>query len=140
MTLTDTSATYEGKAAGMSLHKEVDVDSVPVPGSLESGAFTAKVTLTAEFGEEPMLGGYINGFEGSAVDEDWRVTLVKKELTTTGEAILADGTTTTTSHVGGGVWTAQGYGDANARPTGFFGGFNAHFTDGHAAGAYATRK
>ena len=26
------------------------------------------------------------------------------------------------------------------RPTGIFGGFNAHFTDGHAAGAYATRK
>ena len=28
---------------------------------------------------------------------------------------------------------------ATQRPTGIFGAFNAHFSDGHAAGAYATR-
>ena len=38
-----------------------------------------------------------------------------------------------------GEWTAQAYGAESERPTGIFGGFNAHFSDGHAAGAYATR-
>ena len=48
--LLDKSATYEGTAAGMSLHKDVDGNGDPVPGTLESGAFTADVTLTATFG------------------------------------------------------------------------------------------
>ena len=61
----------------MSLHKDVDGNGAPVPGSLQSGAFTADVTLTATFGMSPTLGGYINGFEGDAVDPDWRVTLVQ---------------------------------------------------------------
>ena len=75
--LLDKSATYEGTAAGMSLHKEVDGDGGVVPGTLQSGAFTADVTLTATFGASPLLGGYINGFKGNAVDPDWRVTLVE---------------------------------------------------------------
>ena len=134
--LTDTSATYEGTAAGMSLHKEVDGDGVAVPGTLQSGAFTADVTLTANFGGTPTLGGYINGFEGNAVDPDWRVTLVQGGFTTA--ATLTDGTTTASAD--NGVWSAQGYGTSGERPTGIFGGFNAHFSDGHAAGAFATRK
>ena len=80
-TLLDKSATYEGTAAGMSLHKEVDGDGDVVPGTLQSGAFTADVTLTAKFGvDAPMLGGYINGFKGYAVDPDWRVTLVRRHV------------------------------------------------------------
>ena len=39
-----------------------------------------------------------------------------------------------------GAWTARAYGETDQRPAGILGGFNAHFTDGHAAGAYATRK
>ena len=41
-------------------------------------------------------------------------------------------------------WAAQGYGPApcrrheRQRPDGFIGNFNAHFTDGHAAGAFVT--
>ena len=135
-TLRDTSATYEGTAAGMSLHKEVDGDGAAVEGTLQSGAFTADVTLTAKFGTAPTLGGYINGFEGNAVDPDWRVTLVEGGFV---DATLADDSTTTASGQDG-EWTATGYGVAGERPTGIFGGFNAHFTDGHAAGAYATRK
>ena len=130
------SATYEGTAAGMSLHNDVDGDGAPVPGSLESGAFTADVTLTAKFQTIPTLGGYINGFEGDAVDPDWRVTLREGAFPL---AELATGSRTTASGQDGG-WTATGYGVATERPTGIFGGFNAHFTDGHAAGAYATRK
>ena len=135
-TLLDESATYEGTAAGMSFHKEVDGDGAPVPGSLESGAFTADVTLTAKFQATPMLGGYINGFEGDAVDPDWRVMLLEGAFEA---ATLIGGTTTASGQDG--VWSATGYGgDIAARPTGISGGFNAHFTDGHAAGAYATRK
>ena len=50
-----------------------------------------------------------------------------------------------------GAWTAQGYGPVQQtdggngdpvkhRPEGFFGRFNANFSDGAAAGAYATRN
>ena len=134
-TLLDKSATYEGTAAGMSLHKEVDGDGAVVPGTLQSGAFTADVTLTAKFQTTPTLSGYINGFEGNAVDPDWRVMLLEDEFTT---ATLTEGTTTASAQ--NGEWSATGYGVADERPTGIFGGFNAHFTDGHAAGAYATRK
>ena len=74
----------------MSLHKEVDGDGGVVPGTLQSGAFTADVTLTATFGTFPLLGGYINGFKGNAVDPDWRVTLVEGAFTA---AALADPTT-----------------------------------------------
>ena len=37
----------------MSLHKEVDGDGVAVPGTIQSGAFTADVTLTGEFRGHP---------------------------------------------------------------------------------------
>ena len=39
-----------------------------------------------------------------------------------------------------GDWTSDAYGAGTDRPVGIFGSFNAHFSDGHAAGAYATRK
>ena len=35
---------------------------------------------------------------------------------------------------------SSAYGAADVRPAGIFGGFEAHFTDGHASGVYATRK
>ena len=59
------------------------------------------------------------------------------------DATLGDGNGMvgmTTASGDDGLWSATGYGAMGARPTGIFGGFNAHFTDGHAAGAYATRK
>ena len=136
-TLVDKSATYEGTAAGMSLHKEVDGNGAVMPGTRQSGAFTADVTLTATFGQSPELGGYINGFKGDAVDPDWRVTLVEKALVADLATVEAG---TTTASAQDGEWSARGYGAEDERPTGFFGGFNAHFTDGDAAGAYATRK
>ena len=116
-TLLDKSATYEGTAAGMSLHKEVDGNGDPVPGSLESGAFTADVTLTARFHlDSPTLGGHINGFEGDAVDPDWRVTLVEGAFTDA--TLTGGGTTRTTGHEVDGEWSANSYGDANERTDG----------------------
>ncbi len=138
-TLTDTSATYRGMAVGMSLHKEIDAQGNAVKGSLSSGAFTANVTLTAKFGTSPMLGGMINGFSsvngGSNVDSAWSVKLPDTAFT---GAALTGGVADASGQDG--IWNATGYGTSGERPMGIFGDFNAHFTDGHAAGAYATRK
>lgn len=137
--LTDAEATYRGNAVGMSLHKEIDAQGNAVKGSLSSGAFTANVTLTAKFGSSPMLGGMINGFSsvngGSNVDSAWSVKLPDTAFSS---AALTGGTADASGQDG--VWTATGYGASGERPMGIFGDFNAHFTDGHAAGAYATRK
>ena len=140
MMLTDTSATYEGTAAGMSLHKEVDGDGAAVPGTIQSGAFTADVTLTAQFSVEPadqLLGGTVDNFQGNAVDPLWTVRFDRTAVDTTG-AVAAGRTDASGDRDG--IWTADSYGAIDARPVGIFGGFNAHFLDGHAAGVYATRK
>ena len=135
----DDSATYNGKAAGMSVYK---TDNAAGDGQdINSGRFTADVTLNAEFGiatrTAAMIGGTIDGFDGGyAANDEWSVRLVEVELKADGAP--STGKTVTASDDG--VWSAAAYGgDAAARPAGVFGTFNAHFLDGHAAGAYATR-
>ena len=135
--LTDTSATYNGPAAGMSLHKEFDGQGAIVPGSLQSAAFTADVKLTVTFGSAPTLGGTVSNFQGGATDPDWSVVLLNRGFV---GSFDSDDAGTTTASGQDGEWTAQAFGPIDGRPTGVFGGFNAHFSDGHAAGAYATRK
>lgn len=131
--LTDTSADYSGSAVGMSVLKTTNAGGDGQ--DIASGRFTADVSLTAEFGATAMLSGHIDGFEGSAVNENWRVTLVRRAIGTG----FTDGVASSSGV--NGVWVADSYGPASgARPTGIFGGFNAHFLDGHAAGAYSTRK
>ena len=132
------SATYKGPAVGMSLHKTVDEDGEIA--SIYSGAFTAAVELTLRFSDTPAdvtLGGTIDGFqtesEGMNVDSDWTVELERRTFAGT----LPDARTVATGRDG--EWSATAYGVDGERPTGIFGGFNAHFSDGHAAGAYATR-
>ena len=130
--LTESSASYAGKAAGMSVHMTFDDQGART--GISSGAFTADVSLTARFGASPTVSGTVSGFEGDAVDAGWSVEL--------GEAVLSGsieaGETRETGQAG--AWTARAYGETDQRPAGILGGFNAHFTDGHAAGAYATRK
>ena len=130
--LTDTEATYSGSAVGMSVRK---MPNAAGDGQdIDSGRFTAEVDLTAEFGATAMLKGMIHSFQGSAVG-DWTVTLVRRAIGTG----FTDGVASASGRDG--VWVADSYGPATgARPTGIFGGFNAHFLDGHAAGAYSTRK
>ena len=132
----DDTASYSGAAAGMSVYK---TDNAAGDGQdINSGRFTANVSLTATFGASPMIGGTISGFGGSAVNENWRVTLEDATLAAGG---TETGNAPTVATGRDGVWSNQAYGgDADARPTGVFGGFTAHFSDGHAAGAYATRK
>ena len=139
----DVTARYSGKAAGVSTRGDA------------SGHFTANVNLMAKFGEavtDSSLSGAISGFQGNAVNPNWRITLNESDLTA--DAALATAGTDGIAYggAGQGVWTAQGYGPApidpdgsgpqtaqNQRPEGFFGTFNANFTDGMAAGAYTTR-
>ena len=136
----DGTATYSGKAAGRSVHSVTNTDGKVL--SSESGRFEANVKLTATFGAgtNAKLKGTVDGFTSSdnpgAVDPNWKVTLDEKEGVT--GALFSDGVAKASGQAG--VWSATSYGESGKRPTGIFGGFNAHFTDGHAAGAYATRK
>ena len=150
-------ATYSGNAAGRSVHKTFDPNGKMT--DIQSGRFTANVMLTAKFGLNPMLGGTIDGFEGTdnpmAVDPSWEVTLKDTAVAATGmlnndDSLNVGMTVGMTGDDPGqaGDWSANAYGrepttgaDAMSfRPTGIFGDFNAHFKDGHVAGAYATRK
>jgi hypothetical protein len=135
-TLTDKSATYDGNAIGMSLVKAFDSQGGIVPGSLKTAEFTATVDLEANFGDLITLEGTVSNFQGNAVDSGWEVDLVRREIDN-GAPTFNDGTTVASGQDG--VWSATGFGPTGGRPTGFFGTFNAHFTNGHAAGAYATR-
>ena len=136
-TLKDASASYKGSAAGMSVHETYKTDGTVE--KTQSGAFTAAVTLTAKFGGTPFLGGKVSNFQGDAVNSDWSVTLTEAAVTSGG---VGDTEGRTSGYATGqaGKWSATSYGKNGARPMGIFGGFNAHFTDGAAAGAYATRK
>ena len=137
-TLTDTKATYEGDAAGMALYKQFDSSGKILEGSLRSMAFTADVELTATFGTGATLGGEITDFEDSAgnnIDSSWEVELLVRSFDGNN---FADGTAVASGQDG--LWSAQAFGASGDRPTGVYGGFNAHFTNGHVAGAYATRK
>ena len=147
-------ATYTGDAAGMSLHETFDAN-----GDVEtthSGAFTADVELTARFGSAPTLKGTISGFEstsGMNTDSDWEVELQERALGPTAAFTTIEGSSFGVAKGSGqaGDWSTQGYGPAQSpadgdtpavdhRPSGFFGNFEAHFTDGHAAGAYAAQE
>ena len=143
------SAVYTGDAAGMSVHNTFGSDGQQT--GIHSGAFTADVSLTATFGASPMLKGMVNNFRSESdmnTDSGWSVELKETALAATAANFDTLGVAKGSGQAGD--WTAQGYGPAqtivvgganvNHRPTGFFGNFEAHFTDGHASGAYVTRK
>ena len=139
-TLLDTEATYSGEAVGLSVYKEFNADATLVDGFPQSGEFTADVNLTATFGTTATLGGKITNFEGDAVDSAWEVTLGNASF----DGTLVEADNAVALGIGetqGGIWTGTAYGSSNTeRPEGIFGHFNAHFTNGSAAGAYATQK
>ena len=127
------SATYVGTAGGLSVHRELD--------SVESGVFTADISLTATFGMVPTLNGEVTNFGGDAVDDDWKIKLAEQDFdlatfsVTNGEI---EGELNTAENSG---WNAIPYGaSATAAPDGFFGGFNANFSNGGVSGSYAASK
>ena len=135
------SATYVGTAGGLSVHREFDTQGVAT--SVESGVFTADISLTATFGMVPKLNGEVTNFGGDAVDDDWKIKLAEQDFdlptfsVTNGE-IKGDGELNTAENGG---WNAIPYGaSATAAPDGFFGGFNANFSNGGVSGSYAASK
>ena len=132
----DDSATYAGTAAGMSLHKTFD--SQGEPQDLYSGRFTADVTLKADFDNTPTVKGTVDNFQGPATDLSWSVELKEMALGTSRGGTA--GETSTGGTGADGQWNNQAYGVGFKRPTGILGDFTAHWTDGHVAGAYATRR
>lgn len=144
----DATARYQGNALGMSVVQTFD--SMGKEVSRASGGFTADVSLTMRFGSSPSLDGTISNFQGDAVDTGWSVDLKTSELSG-GELRTAPTNGTVGGDATSGAWTATAWGgavdhvnttdvDESARPMGVYGAFNAGFTNGAAAGVYATRK
>ena len=136
---TDTNATYRGDAHGLSA-RTIGIRDDAVTAS---GHFIADVELNVEFRATAELVGTIDNFravEGQGsdhVDDDWSLELRG----------AADGNNEFDGRYfrgGTGHWTATPYGATSGeRPDGFYGGFNAVFSDndgGAAAGVYSTEK
>ena len=145
-----TSASYMGDAVGMSVAWETDTRGKEVSGSRASGHFDADVSLTMTFGTSPTLKGTISNFRGNGVDTSWSVSLIGPTGSDDASTIdTAAGTIAAASRTKGGgdegTWTATVWGGdstagSEARPTGVYGAFDADFTNGAAAGVFATRK
>ncbi len=130
-------ATYSGSALGIASRQSGIESGKP---TYASGEFTADVTLMATFGATATLGGKVSNFRGGVADSRWSATLGATALS--GTAGITGGTATGDTGETAGAWTAQGYGAATGapRPAGFFGTFNANFTNGSAAGGYAATR
>ena len=120
-------ATYNGKAFGVSSTKDADGEQTGV------GSFEATASLTATFGASPKLKGTIDSFTGDAVGT-WSLELTEASL----EASLeANGSTNGGKDAKStGVWSAEVYGETGKRPAGVVGGFTGHFSDGDASGVF----
>ena len=138
----DNKATYSGTAAGLSVRTTGTGDDAVSA----SGHFTADVTLDATFGATPTLGGKVDNFrpvsgQGSAhVNSGWAF-----DLSTDPDAGDGVWSGTISGRSTTGTWRAQAYGgsdasDEKARPTGVYGGIEANFPDGAAAGVFHTTK
>ena len=134
-----TSATYRGKALGMSVVKTFDGSGT---FSLASGGFTADAILTMKFGTSQTLGGTISNFMGDAVGA-WTVKLEESDISSGTVAGITNDDPDGTDMEGAWtatIWGGDGTEGSEARPTGAYGGFTAEFTNGNVAGVYATRK
>ncbi len=106
------------------------------------------MTLNATFmvgATRAKVGGKIDNFMGNAVHEDWVVTLQETASKYDDYISFDNGVAQGAALSGGtapqaGEWNAEFYHDGSPeRPVGAIGMFNAHFSNGHAAGAFATR-
>ena len=137
---TDTSATYEGKARGLSARKVgTRADAVTA-----SGHFIADVELNVEFGGSPELAGMINNFRSADVEAQGSGH-VNSAWSLTFGGVPDNNNEFDGRYTQGGVgeWSAIPYGASGERPDGFYGGFDATFrnsdnTDiGAAVGVYS---
>ena len=130
-------AKYSGSALGVASRQQ-GIESGTT--TYASGEFTADVSLTATFGATATLAGKVYNFRGNVADSRWVANLGATNLDAAANFGGTPGTVTGDTGATAGAWTAQGYGTAAKRPSGFFGTFNANFANGSAAGGYeATR-
>jgi hypothetical protein len=136
-------AEYKGNAAGLYAWKQLRTD-----GSAQrivAGQFTAGVSLMAYFSgddvaanDENSVKGTISGFEAAEADlSGWEVELEKKAF--------ADASGNTKGGGSDGSWTTSMFGPADdngtdLQPSGIGGEFDAHFSNGHAAGAFGAER
>ena len=144
-------AEYAGPATGLYMRKRVDADGDPT--SAMSGQFTAMANLMATFGQvndennegiiPPNLLNSITGSVskfrdgyGNMIDADWMVELMKGDITE------ADGTFAGMT-TGEGSYSGTFHGsddtattDVVEKPSAATGVFDAHFDNGHVAGAF----
>ena len=159
------SATYDGSAAGVYVQKSDFDANTGKHGAAVSGDFTADVTLTANFGGPAVaavdsfsISGEVSIFKDAASGnhiEGWAADLMKTTFgerndetqLVTGQTNDFNGMTT-----GGGAWTGMFFGSSEVtadetdpanvtmQPTGVAGEFDAHFSNGHVAGAFGATQ
>ena len=127
-------ATYTGRAVGQYAIYQ------PLGTQTESGSFTARAELTADFGDassEGTLSGRVTNFSNAS---DWSVTLKSADIDT---GTVADGNVSWTiagNTEDGGMWDAQFFSDVErftGYPEGVAGTFDAKFDDvGRLVGAF----
>ena len=146
------SATYVGAAGGMYMQKEVKTDGSfdPATGVARSGMFTATATLNANFGGDDValddqfeISGAITDFMDGEVDLGWTAKLMKVEFGSPAASTFDGMTEGNDSKLDHGEWNGAFYDNAPSdpavddnQPFGVAGEFNAHFSNGHAHGAY----
>ena len=143
---TGLTATYEGNAAGVYGHKTLTAGGAE--DVVSSGTFTADVSLTAYFGTlTSVASDKHNSIEGTVSDfvlsggqaNNWEVKLDTAAITNSDATFLGTGMAK------GGGDAANWNGTFHGSPTGTgappvaVGEFNAHFMNGHVAGAFGTR-
>ncbi len=136
-TLTGDGAKYEGDAIGLYSKTSGSGDNK----MYQSGHFNADVVLNAVFAAQPKVSGEIKNFKDSdknVIDSSWSVILDSTDVT---DGVITGETGNT--RVGPqtkGKWTMNALANDNERPHTLFGVFNAKFSNGAAAGAYAAQK
>ncbi len=137
-------ASYNGLAAGKA------VVYSPVGGNNVSGAFTADVTLSADF-DKKMISGQVGGFMVGDEQPNWSVTLEETDLGDGGTWAKSDkGTVWSINDVAadaGGMWQGSLHsqkgpvGGAAFIPTEAVGGFSSNYGSvGHMVGAFGAEQ
>ena len=162
-------ATYTGPATGLYIRKTLTAQGlVDTNGPYASGQFTAHAMLTARFGggdigenHQDSIDGTITNFMdayGAEIDADWVVNLTRG-INDQGNAdptddVPATNITATDGTFSGvtdggmlddpsndGEWSGTFHGASSAdQPTSASGIFDAHFTNGHVRGGFATNQ
>ena len=137
-------ATYTGPATGLYVRKSIDSDTLEGT-PVASGQFTADAKLTAYLGTMPSyaavledkISGTVSKFldmDGNMIASGWAVELMETDIIEDDAA----GRWFTGDTTGDGNWEGNFYEarDVDEAPGSVAGTFDAHFVNGHVAGAF----